>query len=98
MSLLSVFLLIVVLPCGIAGVVCLMLTGQLRSVKRQTSARAYVSGRGLQLTHREDFFVNRTVRRQRIPRNDGPRGGGHHGGGGGGGRSSGGFRGSSGKF
>lgn len=85
--------LIILLPCGVAAIVCVVLAGQLRSVRRQTTARTYITGRGLELTHREDFFVNRTVRRQRLPRNNGHHGG-HHGGGG----RSGGFRGSSGKF
>ena len=56
---------IVVPPCIIALVVCLILKAQLKSV-RKPSADAYISPDGLNLQVQEDRFLYNTVTRRRI--------------------------------
>lgn len=75
----------------IALIVCLILKGQMKSVRQGVEAGQYVLGNGLNLTDRRDQFTHTTQTRRRIEKNTG---GGTRSLGGGGGRGSG----SSGKF
>lgn len=77
--------------CGIAlviaGIVCVVLVLQMKSVAKKTTAGAYAVG-GLQLTGHYDRFTHRTETRRKIETNSGSSGGGSsHSGGGGHGRS-----------
>lgn len=78
--------------CGIAlviaGIVCLVLVLQMKSVAKKTTAGAYAVG-GLQLTGHYDRFTHRTETRRKIETNNGSSSGGgsSHSGGGGHGRS-----------
>lgn len=77
--------------CGIAlviaGIVCLVLVLQMKSVARKTTAGAYAVG-GLHLTGHYDRFTHRTETRRKIQTSNGSSGGGSsHSGGGGHGRS-----------
>lgn len=77
--------------CGIAlviaGIVCLVLVLQMKSVAKKTTAGAYAVG-GLQLTGHYDRFTHRTETRRKIQASSGSSGGGSsHSGGGGHGRS-----------
>ena len=82
------FVLALVLSCVIALIVCLILKLRMRSVRRQTEARAYVTPEGLHLTRRDDIFTHTTVTRRKIERdNDRSGGGSDFSGGGGHGRS-----------
>lgn len=85
----------ILLFCGIAlvvaGIVCLVLVLQMKSVAKKTTAGAYAVG-GLQLTGHYDRFTHRTETRRKIETNSGSSGGGSsggssHSGGGGHGRS-----------
>lgn len=78
-----------VISCVIALIVCLILKAKMRSVRRQTEARAYVTPEGLHLTQRDDVYTHTTTTRRKIERdNDQPSGGGSSfSGGGGHGRS-----------
>lgn len=85
----------ILLFCGIAlviaGIVCLVLVLQMKSVAKKTTAGAYAVG-GLQLTGHYDRFTHRTENRRKIQTNSGSSGGGSsggssHSGGGGHGRS-----------
>lgn len=79
-----------VISCVIALIVCLILKAKMRSVRRQTEARAYVTPEGLHLTRRDDVYTHTTTTRRKIERdNDQPSGGGgsSFSGGGGHGRS-----------
>ncbi|MBO5867960.1 MAG: TPM domain-containing protein [Oscillospiraceae bacterium] len=75
----------------ISGIVVLVFRGQLKSVRSQSGADAYIRGGSLQLTQMGDFFMYRNVTKTPIPQNNSS-GGGHHGGGGGGSRHGGGGR------
>lgn len=78
--------------CGIAlviaGIVCVVLVLQMKSVARKTTAGAYAVG-GLHLTGHYDRFTHRTETRRKIQTNNGSSSGGgsSHSGGGGHGRS-----------
>lgn len=80
----------ILLFCGIAlviaGIVCLVLVLQMKSVAKKTTAGAYAVG-GLQLTGYYDRFTHRTETRRKIQTNTGSGGGSSHSGGGGHGRS-----------
>lgn len=81
----------ILLFCGIAlviaGIVCLVLVLQMKSVAKKTTAGAYAVG-GLQLTGHYDRFTHRTETRRKTQTNSGSSGGsGSHSGGGGHGRS-----------
>ena len=53
---------------------------KMRSVRRQTEARAYVTPEGLHLTRRDDVYTHTTTTRRKIERdNDHNSGGGGHG-------------------
>lgn len=77
-----------VISCVIALIVCLILKAKMRSVRRQTEARAYVTPEGLHLTRRDDVYTHTTTTRRKIERdNDHSGGGSDFSGGGGHGRS-----------
>lgn len=77
-----------VISCVIALAVCLILKMKMRSVRRQTEARAYVTPEGLHLTRRDDVYTHTTTTRRKIERdNDRSGGGSDFSGGGGHGRS-----------
>ena len=82
------FVIALVISCVIALIVCLILKWKMRSVRRQTEARAYVTLEGLHLTRRDDVYTHTTVTRRKIERdNDNSGGGSDFSGGGGHGRS-----------
>lgn len=82
------FVIALVISCVIALIVCLILKRKMRSVRRQTEARAYVTPEGLHLTRRDDVYTHTTVTRRKIERdNDNSGGGSDFSGGGGHGRS-----------
>lgn len=82
------FAVALVISCVIALIVCLILKRKMRSVRRQTEARAYVTPEGLHLTQREDVYTHTTTTRRKIERdNDHSGGGSDFSGGGGHGRS-----------
>ncbi len=78
-SLLHNFVIALVVSCVIALIVCLILKAKMRSVRRQTEARAYVTPEGLHLTRRDDVYTHTTTTRRKIERDND-----HHSGGGGG--------------
>jgi len=79
------FHLIVSLIIGlvVGGIVILVLVGQLKSVRRQDQANAYVRPGSLQLTQSGDYFMYRNVTRTAKPQNTSSGGGGSRMGGGG---------------
>lgn len=84
------FVIALVIACVIALIVCLILKAKMRSVHRQTEARAYVTPAGLHLTRRDDVYTHTTTTRRKIERDNSGSGGGSSGGfsgGGGHGRS-----------
>ena len=82
------FVIALALSCVIALLVCLILKMRMRSVRRQTEARAYVTPEGLHLTRRDDIYTHTTVTRHKIERgNDRSGSGADFSGGGGHGRS-----------
>lgn len=87
--------LIILIPLVLALVVCLILTGQMKTAKRKTEARDYMVQGSTDMRIVQDIFTHRTVTRQVIQSES--KGGG---GGGGGGTTvnSRGFSGKSGKF
>lgn len=82
-----------VISCVIALIVCLILKAKMRSVRRQTEARAYVTPEGLHLTRRDDIYTHTTTTRRKIERDND-----QHSGGGGSSFSGGGGHGRSGSF
>lgn len=82
-----------VISCVIALIVCLILKAKMRSVRRQTEARAYVTPEGLHMTQRDDVYTHTTTTRRKIERDND-----HHSGGGGSSFSGGGGHGRSGSF
>lgn len=78
-----------VISCAIALIVCLILKMKMRSVHRQTEARAYVTPAGLHLTWHDDVYTHTTTTRRKIERDNGSHSGGgsDFSGGGGHGRS-----------
>ncbi len=86
-------LFVLVIPCVISGVICLIFLSQMKAAVRQGDADAYVMQNGIHIRVREDRFTHETVTRRKIESSSGS-------GGGGGGTSvdRDGFSGSSGKF
>lgn len=80
-------LITILVPLLIAGIVCLVFASQMKSVKVEKYAAAYITGNGLNLTGRQDIFIRETVHRTKIESS-----------GGGTSVNSGGFSGKSGKF
>ena len=54
--------------CAVAMVVCLVLKGKMKSVRRKAEAKSYVTFGGLELTERYDRFTHTTESRRRIER------------------------------
>ncbi len=88
-QLLRNFVIALIVSCVIALIVCLILKLKMRSVRRQTEARAYVTPEGLHLTRRDDVYTHTTTTRRKIERDNDRSGGGgsDFSGGGGHGRS-----------
>ena len=80
---------ILLIPAVIAGVACGIMAATMKTARKQTHADAYQ--KGIQLTHRHDRFITRTVVRQKIESSSSSSGGGTR-------VNSGGFSGKSGKF
>lgn len=62
-------LVVVGVSCLIALVVCLVLKGKMKSVRRKVEAQAYIAAGGLCLTDSYDQFTHTTETRRRIERN-----------------------------
>lgn len=82
--------LIVLAPCGLALVVCLIFLSQMKTAVKRTSAEEYVPENGVELWEKEDVFAYASEHREVIRQNRGS--------GGGTSVDSDGFSGSSGKF
>lgn len=84
--------LVIIVPLAVALVVCLVFTAQMKTARKQTQARNYITGNGVNMRIVQDSFTHRTVTRQVIQQKSS--------GGGGGGTTvnSRGFSGRSGKF
>lgn len=81
-------IMILLIPAVIAGVACGIMAASMKTARKQTHADAYQ--KGIQLTHRQDRFITRTVVRQKIESSSSSSGGTRV--------NSGGFSGKSGKF
>lgn len=57
---------VVGISCGISLVICLVLKGKMKAVRRKTDAKGYVAFGGLNLTERYDRFTHATETRRRI--------------------------------
>ena len=68
--------LILVIPLVLALVVCLVLTGQMKTAKRKTEAGDYMVQGGTEMRVVQDIFTHRTVTRQVIQQNENKGGGG----------------------
>lgn len=90
------FLIAIIVPILIALAVCSSFQKQMKTAVEQTTAGGYIVPPGVHMKVRRDDFINRTVTRTIIHRDDGPRDGGFSSGGGG--HFSGGHSGHSGKF
>lgn len=82
-------IMLLLIPAVIAGVACGIMAATMKTARKQTHADAYQ--KGIQLTHRHDRFITRTVVRQKIESSSSSSGGGTR-------INSGGFSGKSGKF
>ena len=71
-----------------AGITCAVCAGSMKTARKQTAAAVYVSGNGLDLQKRDDFFTHRTVTRVKKAESSGSSSGRSHTGHGGSGRSS----------
>ena len=56
--------------CGVALVVCLVLKGKMKSVRRGAEADVYVTAEGLDLTERSDIYTHTTETRRKKEKND----------------------------
>lgn len=83
--------LVLLVPGAIAGLTCGVMASSMKSAVRKAHADDYIQQRGIQLTHRRDRFLTRTVVRQKIETSSSGGGRGSRGG-------SRGFSGRSGKF
>lgn len=83
---------IILVPCGLSLIVCLILRAQMKTAKRQTQAREYLAGDGVNMRIRRDLYTHSTQTVQVIPKNNNSNSGG------GTTVNSGGFSHSSGKF
>lgn len=82
------WILVLVIPAGIAGVSCGVMAASMKTARVKRNADAYILQKGIRITGQHDRFLNRTVVRQKIETNSS-----------GGTRvNSGGFSGKSGKF
>ena len=69
-------LLIVGVPCLISLAVCGIFAAQMKTARRQTGARGYISHGGVDMRVTQDQFLYHTETRQPIPQNDNNSGGG----------------------
>lgn len=69
-------LMIVVIPCLISLAVCGIFAAQMKTARRQTGARGYISHGGVDMRVTQDQFLYHTETRQPIPQNDNNSGGG----------------------
>ena len=69
-------LMVVGVPCLIALIVCGIFAAQMKTARRQTGARGYISRGGVDMRVTQDQFLYHTETRQHIPQNDNPGGGG----------------------
>lgn len=69
-------LLIVGVPCLISLCVCGVFAAQMKTARRQTGARGYISHGGVDMRVTQDQFLYHTETRQPIPQNDNNSGGG----------------------
>ena len=56
--------------CGVALAVCLVLKGKMKSVRRGAEADVYVTAEGLNLTERSDIYTHTTETRRKKEKND----------------------------
>lgn len=61
--------------CVIALIVCLVFCVQMKTAKKQTEAGSYVVDNSFHLSRQQDFFLRRSVTRQRIERQQSSSGG-----------------------
>lgn len=59
-------LIVVLVSCLIALIVCMILRGKMKSVAKKTEAGSYVSDAGLSLTRREDQYTHTTTTQRKI--------------------------------
>ena len=69
-------LFIVVIPCLISLAVCGIFAAQMKTARRQTGARGYISHGGVDMHVTQDQFLYNTETRQPIPQNNNNSGGG----------------------
>lgn len=69
-------LMIVGVPCLISLAVCGIFAAQMKTARRQTGARGYISRGGVDMRVTQDQFLYHTETRQPIPQNDNHSGGG----------------------
>lgn len=69
-------LMIVVIPCLISLAVCGIFAAQMKTARRQTGARGYISHGGVDMRVTQDQFLYHTETRQPIPQNNNNSGGG----------------------
>ena len=69
-------LMIVGIPCLISLAVCGIFAAQMKTARRQTGARGYISHGGVDMRVTQDQFLYHTETRQPIPQNDNNSGGG----------------------
>ena len=69
-------LFIVVIPCLISLAVCGIFAAQMKTARRQTGARGYISHGGVDMRVTQDQFLYNTETRQPIPQNNNNSGGG----------------------
>ena len=69
-------LFIVGIPCLISLAVCGIFAAQMKTARRQTGARGYISHGGVDMRVTQDQFLYHTETRQPIPQNDNNSGGG----------------------
>lgn len=61
---------VVGISCLISLLICLVLKGKMKSVRRKVEAQAYVAAGGLSLTESYDHYTHTTETRRRIERNN----------------------------
>ena len=74
------FLVSLLFGCTVGGVTVGGMSKKMKTAVKQTRASGYVAQGGVTLRAQSDQFVNRTVSRRVIQRNNGNRAGGHYGG------------------
>lgn len=68
--------LMILIPLAVALVVCLVFTAQMKTAKKQTQARNYITANGVHMRIVQDSFTHRTVTRQVIQQKSSGSGGG----------------------